>query len=66
MLVMTLGILVGLMLLIVPGLILMVMWYVAVPVCVVERAGPIGSLGRSQRAHQGSSLEAVRPLSAGR
>lgn len=49
----TLGILLGFFLLIIPGLILMVMWYVAVPVCVVERAGPITSLGRSQALTKG-------------
>ena len=53
MVVMTLAILVGLMLLFVPGLILVIMWYVAVPVCVVERTGPIGSLGRSQELTKG-------------
>jgi len=30
----------GLMLLLVPGVILILMWYVAVPACVVERLGP--------------------------
>lgn len=53
MFVMTLALIVGLMLLIVPGLILVVMWYVAVPACVVERTGPIGSLGRSQELTKG-------------
>lgn len=53
MFVITLGILVGLVLLIVPGLILVIMWYVAVPVCVVERTGPISSLGRSQELTKG-------------
>jgi len=53
MVVMTLALIVGLMLLIVPGLILIIMWYVAVPVCVVERIGPIGSLGRSQELTKG-------------
>jgi hypothetical protein len=53
MVVMTLALIVGLMLLVVPGLILIIMWYVAVPVCVVERIGPIGSLGRSQELTKG-------------
>src|SRR5262249_15573967 len=42
-----LGIAVGLMLLVVPGLILAVMWAVAIPVAVVERLGVIESLTRS-------------------
>jgi hypothetical protein len=33
--------------LIVPGLVTMCMWYVSSPACVVERLGPIESLGRS-------------------
>jgi hypothetical protein len=37
----------GLLLLIVPGYILLVMWYVAAPACVVERLGPFDSLKRS-------------------
>jgi MFS family permease len=48
MVVSTLGIMLAMLLLLVPGVILMIMWYVAVPACVVEKAGPIGSLGRSQ------------------
>jgi hypothetical protein len=49
----TLGVLLGSILLIIPGLILMVMWYVAVPVCVVERTGPVESLSRSQELTKG-------------
>jgi hypothetical protein len=49
----TLGIMLGLIVFLVPGVILMIMWYVAVPVCVVERAGPISSLGRSQALTKG-------------
>ena len=49
----TLAIMLGLILLLIPGLILMVMWYVAVPVCVVEKAGPVQSLSRSQELTKG-------------
>jgi uncharacterized membrane protein len=40
-------------LLIFPGLILMCMWYVSAPACVVERLGPIESLGRSRALTKG-------------
>jgi hypothetical protein len=40
-------------LMIVISLVLAVMWCVAIPVCVVERLGPIRSLGRSRRLTQG-------------
>jgi hypothetical protein len=48
-----LGVMLGAFLLIIPGLILLVMWYVAVPVCVVERTGPVKSLSRSQELTKG-------------
>jgi hypothetical protein len=48
-----LGIMLGSMLLVVPGLILLVMWAVAVPVCVVEGLGPVASLGRSRELTKG-------------
>lgn len=41
------GVTFGLVLLIIPGVILSLMWFVALPVCVVERLGPIESLKRS-------------------
>jgi hypothetical protein len=41
------------MLLIVPGLILYMMWFVATPVCVVEQLGPFRSLGRSRQLTKG-------------
>jgi hypothetical protein len=55
----------GLILLIVPGLILYTMWLVAVAACVVERTGPWRSLRRSQEltTHQGASLENLRAVS---
>src|SRR5262249_15839502 len=39
---------IGFMLLVVPGLIVLTMLYVVIPVCVVEGLGPIRSLGRSR------------------
>jgi hypothetical protein len=37
----------------IPGLILFTMWFVATPVCVVEKLGPFGSMGRSSRLTKG-------------
>jgi hypothetical protein len=48
-----LGVILGLLLLIVPGIMLMVMWYVAVPVCVVENAGADQGLRRSAALTKG-------------
>jgi len=42
-----LGIAIGLLLLVVPGLMLMVMWIAVIPVLVVERRGVLASFGRS-------------------
>jgi hypothetical protein len=44
---------VGLILLIIPGLILYAIWFVAVPACVVERLGPWTSLRRSRDLTKG-------------
>jgi uncharacterized membrane protein len=49
-----LGVGLGALLLFIPGLILMVMWYVAVPCCVIERTGPVRSFGRSRELTKGS------------
>lgn len=49
----TLGATLGFLLLIIPGIILMTMWYVAVPACVLERTGPVRSLGRSRELTKG-------------
>lgn len=38
----------------VPGIIVFLMWYVAVPVCVVEGRGPMASLRRSRELTKGS------------
>jgi hypothetical protein len=43
----------GLLLLLVPGLILMTMWWVGTPACVVERTGPWTSLKRSAALTKG-------------
>ena len=49
----SIGVFVGALLLVVPGLILMTMWYVATPVCVVEQKGPLSSMGRSSELTKG-------------
>ena len=56
----------GLVLLILPGLILLCVWSVAVPCCVVEHLGPIDSLKRSARLTKGHRLQifAIAFLSA--
>lgn len=50
---MVLGIMLGMILLVVPGIILALMWYVAFPVCIVEKAGPVESLKRSRALTDG-------------
>lgn len=47
------GVAIGFVLLIVPGLILLTIWWVAVPVTVVERPGVFASLGRSAELTKG-------------
>ena len=47
------GIGIGFLLLIVPGLILLTIWSVAAPVAVIERPGAIASLGRSRELVRG-------------
>ena len=47
------GVMCGLILLIVPGIVLMVMWYVANPACIVERLGVFASMGRSSELTKG-------------
>src|SRR5207248_4850854 len=41
------GFLLGFAAFVVPGVIAMIAWFVTAPACVVERLGPIASLGRS-------------------
>lgn len=48
-----LGVTLGFMLLIIPGFIVLVMWCVIVPCCVVEKTGPIRSFGRSRELTKG-------------
>ncbi|CAN5548188.1 hypothetical protein BH20ACT18_BH20ACT18_01430 [soil metagenome] len=52
-----LGIVVGLVLLIVPGLYLATIWAVFAPVVVLERAGVTGSLGRSHQLVKGDGWQ---------
>jgi hypothetical protein len=47
------GVFLASLLLLVPGLILMTMWYVATPVCVVEQQGAFASMGRSSELTKG-------------
>jgi hypothetical protein len=51
---MLVSIMIGSLLLLVPGLILWTMFLVAVPVCVVERLGPVQSLRRSAELTKGN------------
>jgi uncharacterized membrane protein len=50
---MSIGIMIGTLLLIVPGIILAVMWFVATPACVVEQLGPMSAMGRSSELTKG-------------
>ena len=54
---MTLGMMLGMLLLIVPGFILICMWFVAIPACVVEKTGPVESLQRSAFLTKGCRLQ---------
>jgi hypothetical protein len=47
------GVMVGFILLIVPGVILLCVWWVVVPACIVEDLGPIQSLSRSAELTRG-------------
>jgi hypothetical protein len=55
----TLAVSLGYLALIVPGLILNTMWFVATPACVVERLGPIRSMGRSRNLTRGHRWKIV-------
>lgn len=50
---MSFGLFVGFLLLLIPGLILMCMWAITIPACVVEGLGPIDSLKRSAKLTKG-------------
>ena len=54
------GIAIGFVLLIIPGLFLLTIWAVIVPVIVVERAGVFDSFGRSHQLVQGQRLAGIR------
>jgi uncharacterized membrane protein YjgN (DUF898 family) len=55
----TIGVIGGLVLLVVPGIIVALMWFVALPVCIVEHPGVIGSLNRSRELTQGHRLQVL-------
>ena len=50
---MSIGIMIGFVLLVIPGIILAVMWFVATPACVVEQLGPMSAMGRSSELTKG-------------
>ncbi len=50
---MMLGVMLGAILLVIPAFILLTRWFVAAPVCIVERQGPLGSLKRSAQLTKG-------------
>ena len=52
----SLGIGIGLVLLVIPGLILMCLWSVTIQACVVEKLGPLASMGRSAQLTKGYRL----------
>jgi len=51
------GILIGLILIVVPGLILITIWSVAAPVIVLERPSGLGALGRSRELVRGNGWQ---------
>lgn len=53
---------IGLILLIVPGLILITIWAVIVPVIVIERSGALASFGRSQQLVRGNGWQVFGTL----
>jgi MFS family permease len=50
---MSISLMLGFFLLVIPGLILFAMWFVATPACVVEQLGPFRSMGRSSQLTKG-------------
>lgn len=56
------GIAIGLFLLIVPGLILLTIWAVIIPVIVIERSGALESFGRSQQLVRGRGWQVFGTL----
>src|SRR5215510_1249871 len=59
-----LGVWVGLLLLVIPGIMLMIRWSVSVPACVVEGTGPVQP-GAQRRPDQGPPLEDIRHFPPG-
>jgi hypothetical protein len=57
-----LGVAIGLLLLIVPGLILLTIWSVGAPAIVVERVGPVDAFGRSRRLVKGEGWSVFATL----
>ena len=55
-LLMGLGISIGMVLLIVPGVILYCVWVVTIPACVVEKLGPVASMKRSAELTKGHRM----------
>jgi hypothetical protein len=53
---MTLGLMAGAVMLVIPYLIFLTMWSVTIPVVVIEGLGPIGAMKRSQELTKGSRL----------
>lgn len=51
--ILSLAVMVGFLLLVIPGVMLLLRWSVAIPALVVERTGVLGSLGRSRDLTQG-------------
>lgn len=58
------GITLGFLLLIVPGLILLTLWALVVPVLVIERPGVLDAFGRSHRLVRGNALHVFAVLVA--
>lgn len=50
----SIGVILGFMLLLVPGVMLLVAWFVAVPALIVDRTGVTGALGRSAQLTRGN------------
>lgn len=48
------GVIIGFILLVVPGIILSIYWVLFIPAAIIDRAGPIGSISRSYQLIRGS------------
>ena len=56
------GVAIGLVLIIIPGLILLTIWSVAVPVTVIERPGIFAAFGRSRQLVKGNGWQVFGPI----